>query len=81
MEGSFSNIFERPETVYDDSLMECMKEEWEELNFYDKEIMTKYWMDEQSLQQIHEYYGITKLSLTRDINRIINKIREKCNNC
>ncbi len=81
MEGSFSNIFERPETVYDDSLMECMKEEWEELNFYDKEIMTKYWMDEQSLQQIHEYYGITKLSLTRDINRVINQIREKCNNC
>ncbi len=81
MEGSFNNIFERPETVYDDSLMECMKEEMDKLNFYDKEIMNSYWMDGQSLQQMHKYYGITKLSLTRDINRVINQIRERCNNC
>ena len=81
MEGSFNNIFERPETIYDDSLMECMKEEMDKLNFYDEAIMTKYWYEELTLQEIHEYYGITKLSLTRDINRVINKIREQCNKC
>ena len=81
MEGSFNNIFERPETVYDDSLMECMKEELDKLNFYDKEIMSKYWFEEMSLQEIHKYYGITKLSLTRDINRVINQIRTRCQNC
>lgn len=79
--GSFNSIFDRPEEVYDDSLMECFKETYDNLHWYDKEIMNKYWYENKSLDDVYKYYGISKIHLIKDINRIINQIRTKCNNC
>ena len=81
IEGSFSNIFERPDEPYDDSLMECFQEEYNNLHWYLKKIMDKYWYEGQTLQEIHEYYNISKRHLVKDLNTAINQIREKCNNC
>ena len=81
IEGSFNSIFDRPEEVYDDSLMECFKETYDNLHWYDKEIMNKYWYENKSIEEVYKYYGISKIHLIKDINRIINQIRTKCNNC
>ena len=81
IEGSFNNIFERPDEPYDDSLMECFQKEYNNLHWYLKKIMDKYWYEGQTLQEIHEYYNISKRHLTKDLNTAINIIREKCNNC
>jgi hypothetical protein len=81
LEGSFNNIFERPDEPYDDSLMECFQKEYKNLHWYLQAIMNKYWFEGQTLTEIHKYYNISKLHLTKDINKAINIIREKCNNC
>ena len=78
---SFNSIFDRPEEEYDDSLMECFQHEYKNLHWYLKELMNKYWYEGQTLQEIHEYYNISKRHITKDINKAINQIREKCNNC
>ena len=81
LEGSFSNVFERPDEPYDDSLMECFQKEYDNLDWYLKTIMNKYFFEGQTLQDIHEYYNISKRHLTKDLNTAINQIRELCNNC
>ena len=78
---SFNSIFDRPEEEYDDSLMECFQHEYNKLHWYNKELMQKYWYEGRTLQEIHEYYNISKRHITKDINKSINQIREKCNNC
>ncbi len=79
--GSFNSIFDRPEEVYDDSLMECFKETYDNLHWYDKEIMNKYWYENKSIEEVYKYYGISKIHLIKDMNKAINQIRQSCNNC
>lgn len=80
-EGSFSNIFERPYEVYDESLYQCFRDEYDNLHFYQKAIMDKYFIEGMSLQEVHEYYNISKRHLIKDINTTINQIREACKHC
>jgi len=79
--GSFNSIFDRPEEVYDDSLMECFQQEYKNLHWYLQAIMNKYWYEGKSLEEVHQYYNISKGHLVKDMNTAINQIREKCNNC
>jgi len=81
IEGSFSNIFEKPGEEYDETLYQCFTEAYEDLHFYQKAIMNKYFYEEKTLQDIHEYYNISKTHLVKDINTAINQIREKCKHC
>ena len=81
IEGSFTNVFDRPDEPYDDSLMECFQEEYNGLSWYLKEIMSKYWYEGYTLQEIHQYYNISKNHLVKDINKAINQIRQACNDC
>ncbi len=80
-EGTLISIFDRPDEPYDDSLYECFKEEYANLFWYDKEIMNKYFYEGWSLQQTYEYYNIPKYSLVSTLNKAINQIRKKCNQC
>lgn len=80
-EGSFSNIFERPWEEYNDDLYQCFREEYDNLHFYQKALLDKYFMEGWSLQRIHTYYNISKGHLIKDINVTINQIREACKHC
>ena len=78
---SFNSIFDRPDEEYDDSLMECFQYEYKNLHWYLKELMNKYWYEGQTLQEIHEYYNISKRHITKDINKAISQIRQACRHC
>lgn len=78
---SFNSIFDRPDEEYDDSLMECFQKEFENLHWYLKTIMRKYWYEGYTLQEIHNHYNISKRHLTKDLNTAINQIRERCKDC
>jgi hypothetical protein len=77
---SFS-IFERPWEEYDDSLYECFQEAMEELHWYERNLITKYFLDEWTLQEMYEYYGISKKHIIKDINNGLQAIREHCKDC
>lgn len=79
--GSHKNIFDGVWEEYDETLYECFKEAYNDLHFYQKALMDKYFYEGMSLQQIHEFYSISKRHLINDINAAINIIRDKCKNC
>ncbi len=81
IEGSFNSIFDRPEEVYDDSLMECFQKEYKNLFWYHRELMNKYWYEGKSIEEVYKYYGISKLHLIKDLNTAINQIRQACKHC
>ena len=81
IEGSNSNIFERPFEPYEDELYECFIQEYDNLHWYLKKIMDRYWIQGETLTEIHKYYNISKRHLIKDINKAINQIREKCQHC
>jgi hypothetical protein len=80
-EGSFANLFDRPDEPYNDELYECFQQEFENLHWYQKKIMQKYWYEGNTLQEVHEYYNISKNHLVKDINTAINIIRQACKHC
>jgi DNA-directed RNA polymerase specialized sigma subunit len=79
--GHNYSIFEKPDIPYDESLYQCFKEAMGELDFYDEALMTKYFYEEWTLQQMYEYYNISKRHIIKDINRILNQIRQHCKHC
>ena len=79
--GHSYSIFEKPDVPYDDSLYDCFKESYEELHWYEKAIMDKYFYQGWSIQRLHEYYGISKTHIVKDINNGLNSIRQKCKHC
>ena len=81
LSGSHSNIFDGVYEEYDEELYDCFKEAYDDLHFYQKALMDKYFYQEMSLQQIHEHYSISKRHLINDINAAINIIRDKCKEC
>jgi hypothetical protein len=81
LSGSHSNIFDGVYEEYDDSLYQCFKESWGELNWYDRTLMEKHFYQKWSLEKLHKYYNISKSHLVKDINRSINQIRKKCQEC
>ena len=78
---AFNSIFDHPDEEYDDSLMECFQYEYNKLHWYNKELMQKYWYEGRTLQEIHEFYNISKRHITKDINKAINQIRQACRHC
>lgn len=78
---SNSNIFEREYEPYDGELYECFLSAFDDLHWYQKKIMTLYWLEGKSLREIHKYYNISKQHLVKDINTAINEIRQACKHC
>ena len=80
-DGHHFSIFERPYEEYDDSLYECFQEAYGELHFYEKALIDKYFYEEWTLQQMYEYYNISKRHIIKDINNTLNTIRQHCKHC
>ena len=81
IEGSSRSIFERPFEPYNDDLYECFLQQYNDLDWYLKTIMNRYWFEGQTLQDIHEYYNISKRHLIKDVNTVVNIIRDACKDC
>ena len=79
--GHSFNIFEKPYEEYDESLYQCFLEAKEELHWYEKNLIDKYFYQEWTLQQLYEYYGISKKHIIKDINSALNTIRQHCKHC
>jgi len=79
--GSAVNIFDREDEPYNDELYECFQEAYEELTWYHKALMDRYFYQEYTLTQMYEFYGISKNHIIKDLNQAINQIREKCQTC
>lgn len=74
------DTYEIREDVYtpDEDLMDCFDRAKSQLHWYLQTIFNKKFIEEQSLQQIWEYYGITKTHLVKDLNQALAEIRETC---
>jgi hypothetical protein len=71
-----------PDKDYDhETLHECFERTFNDLHWYSKVLMTKYWYDGWSLPQMYKHYNISKGHLVKDMNKAINEIREKCSHC
>ena len=79
--GSNKNIFDGIYEEYNDDLYQCFIEAYDNLHWYDTTLIDKYFYKGWSLQQLHKYYGISKSHIIKDINRVINQIRETCRQC
>ena len=77
-------ILDREYEPYDDiieRLQECFDKEMGELHFYERALMEKYFVEKWSIQKIHKFYNISKTHIVKDINRALDIIRDKCNEC
>lgn len=79
--GSNSNIFDGVFEEYDPSLELCLEEAWDKMDWYLRTLMDKYFYQKYSVAKLHEYYGISKNHLIKDINKGIHYIREYCKHC
>lgn len=72
-------ILEQVYEPYDgDPLYVCMWEKFEELHWYQKTLMQRYWIEGWNLTKLHQTYNISKIHLTKDLNEAMNYIRKKC---
>lgn len=75
--GILEQIYE-PYEITDWEL--CFRKMWDnELNFYQKTLLQRKFMDKWSYQEMFEYYQISKRHMIKDINETIIQIRTKCN--
>ena len=66
-------------SVYgEEPLSECFERAVAQLHWYDQTIFNKKFKEDLPLQEIHEYYSISKNHLVKDLNRVINEIRQTC---
>lgn len=81
--GSDSNIFDRGEIYeeYEECFYQCFKREYEQLHWYLKTLMDRYWFQGWTLDDLHAHYKISKRHLTKDLNDGILTIRERCEEC
>lgn len=61
-----------------EELIECFERAQEQLHWYLKTIFNQKFKEGKTLQEIYEYYNITKRHLVKDLNSAINEIREVC---
>ena len=81
---SFSGmgILEKVYEPYEhDELYECFQREFENLHWYQKTLMTKYWIEGWNLTTLYKHYNISKVHLIKDLNKAMNTIRTKCEHC
>lgn len=57
---------------------DCMAWAVEQLNFYDKALIHKFYYDGWSKKEIAEHYDINKNSITNDIDRAKRKLKKLC---
>ena len=84
LEGSDSNIFEKPDDTEELSIecyYTCMKREIENLHWYNKTLLKEYWEQGMHLEELHKKYNISKAHLTKDLNAAVLQIRENCKEC
>jgi len=79
--GSDKNIFEKEYEPYEDDLYECFLREMNNLHWYQKTLMDKYWIEGLNLTQIYKHYNISKTHIINDLNEAMRTIRTKCNQC
>lgn len=81
LKGTTFNIFDRAVEEYNEDLYQCFLQAYDDLHFYQKALIDKYFYENMSLQSIHQYYGISKIHLVNDLKQTINIIRNKCQEC
>ena len=62
----------------EEPLLECFERAQKQLHWYQQTIFNKKFKENLPLQEIHEYYNISKNHLIKDLNIAINEIREIC---
>jgi len=62
-----------------DECLECLKRETKNLFWYNQVLIEKKFFEGWTYQQLHDYYGISKNSLVRDIKVGILELKNKCN--
>lgn len=81
---SFSGvgILEKVYEPYEhDELYDCFQREMENLHWYQKTLMTRYWLENWTITKMYQHYNITKAHLVKDLNEAMDTIRTKCKNC
>ena len=85
-QGTFAGkgILEREYEEYDDvieRLWGCFNYEIQQLHWYQRHLMERYWIQNMTLDELHKKYSISKRHLIKDINEALEIIREKCKDC
>lgn len=62
----------------EEELMDCFEKAVDNLHWYQKTIFNKKFKEGKTLQEVYEYYNISKNHLIKDLNKAIEEIREKC---
>jgi len=82
-EFTFSGGLGILEQVYEpyeeDELYNCMLREIENLHWYYRTLIQDKWIEEMTLNQMKDKYGITLTSLSKDLKIAYALIKEKCN--
>ena len=81
IDSNSGNIYDEGyiiDTEPPEELMDCFDRAQEQLHWYLKTIFTQKFKEGKSLQEIYEYYNITKRHLVKDLNKAINEIRDIC---
>jgi len=79
--GSDSNIFEIGSYELDieiGDLWDCFIKAQEQLHWYHREIFKKKFHENLTIQEIYQFYNISKTHLIKDLNKAINEIRGAC---
>jgi hypothetical protein len=58
---------------------ECMHYAIEHMDFYHKAIITDYYLNDMTYNELHDKYGITLASLKKAVNTAIKLIQKNCN--
>lgn len=61
-----------------DDCMECLEREVKNLFWYTRTLIEKKFIEGMTYQQLHDYFGITKNSLHRDIKAGLRELEEIC---
>ena len=64
----------------EETLQDCLDRAISQLHFYQQAIFTKKFKEGMSLQQVHQYYNISKNHLIKDLNKTLKEIRQTCKN-
>lgn len=69
------------ETDESNELYKCMKEEMKNLNWYETKLIQLKFYDKMSYKQIYQIHGLPITTLKREIQLVLDKIKNKCSNC
>ena len=69
--------FDLPEHQVDP--MSCVLKALDNLDFYHKALVTDYYIKQMTYKQLHEKYGITLISLKKDVQKGLKLIKQQCN--